>query len=173
MTTTTDVTTQVYRVYINAPAQKIWDTITTPEWNRRYGYGAPQFYELKPGGAYRATASDAMNDYHRAHGLPELDTIGDGEILECDPPRRLVQTWRMLMDPTTAAEPFTTLTYEIAEVPAQPGVHRLTVVHDVTGAPATAALTGGSLEDTGAGGGWPWVLSDLKSLIETGKGFTA
>jgi hypothetical protein len=77
----------------------------------------------------------------------------------------------MLMDPSTASEPFTKLTYEIVELPGQPGVCRLTVIHDLTGAPNTAALTSGSLEDTGAGGGWNWVLSDLKTLVETGSAF--
>ncbi len=75
------------------------------------------------------------------------------------------------MDPTTAAEPFTTLTYEIAELPAQPGVCKLTVTHDVTGAPATAAMVAGAQEEYGAGGGWAWVLSDLKTLVETGGTF--
>ena len=167
-TTSTAVTTQVYRVYIKAAPQKIWDAITTPEWNARYGYGAPSFYEQEKGGRYHSTASDAMNEYHRANNMPELDVIVDGEVLEIDPPHKLVQTWRMLMDPTTAAEPFTTLTYEIKELPAQPGVCKLTVTHDVTGAPATAAMVSGAQEEYGAGDGWAWILSDLKTLVETG-----
>ncbi len=96
-----------------------------------------------------------------------------GEVVESDPPHRLVQTWRMLMDEQTAREPFTTLTYEITELPTQPGVCRLTVVHDLTGAPVTAAMTAGSQEESGAGGGWAWVLSDLKTLVETGSAFAA
>jgi uncharacterized protein YndB with AHSA1/START domain len=98
------------------------------------------------------------------------DVIGDGEVIEVDPPRLLKQTWRLLMDPTTAAEPFTTLTYEIEESKTQPGVCKLTVTHDLAGAPATAAVVSGS-DDAGAGGGWAWVLSDLKSMVETGKTF--
>ncbi len=164
-------TTQVYRVYIKAPAERIWEAITDPKWNERYGYGAPQYFELRPGGRFHSTASDAMNEYHRANGMPELDVIVDGEVVEADPPRRLVQTWRLLMDPATAAEPFTTLTYEISELPAQPGVHKLTVTHDVTGAPATAATVAGAQEEFGAGGGWAWILSDLKTLVETGQPF--
>jgi uncharacterized protein YndB with AHSA1/START domain len=171
MTVHTDVTTQVYRVYIKAAPQKIWDAVVDPAWNARYGYGAPSFFDLRPGGRFHSTASDAMNEFHRASGLPELDVIVDGEVVEADPPRKLVQTWRMLMDPTTAAEPFTTLTYEIAELPAQPGVCKLTVTHDLTGAPATAAMVAGAQEEYGAGGGWAWILSDLKSLVETGTPF--
>jgi len=90
----------------------------------------------------------------------------DGEIVEAEPPNRLVQTWRMLMDPDTAAEGFTRLTYEIAE--GKGGVSKLTVIHELEGAPKLAALLSGQMEDTGAGGGWSWVLSDLKSLLETG-----
>jgi len=50
-------------------------------------------------------------------------------------------------------------------------VTTLTVTHDLTGAPMTAALVAGEMEDQGAGGGWSWVLSDLKTLLETGKAF--
>jgi uncharacterized protein YndB with AHSA1/START domain len=171
--TSTDLTTQVYRVYIKAAPQKIWDAITQPEWNARYGYGAPGMYDLRPGGAYRSTPSDEMRKYAAEHGFEMQEVIVDGEVIESDPPRKLVQTWRMLMDETTAKEPFGRLTYEIAELPAQPGVCKLTVIHDLTGAPATAALTSGSQEEYGAGGGWAWVLSDLKTLVETGSAFAS
>jgi uncharacterized protein YndB with AHSA1/START domain len=169
----TDVTTQVYRVYIRATPQKIWDAITQPEWNARYGYGAPGMYDLRPGGAYWSTPSDEMRKYAAEQGFPMPDVIVDGEVIESDPPRKLVQTWRMLMDEQTAKEPFGKLTYEIAELPGQPGVCKLTVIHDLAGAPATAALTSGTQEEHGAGGGWPWVLSDLKSLVETGSALGA
>ena len=46
--------TQVYRVYIKATPEAIWDAITKPEWSRRYGYGGSVEYDLRPGGAYRA-----------------------------------------------------------------------------------------------------------------------
>jgi hypothetical protein len=72
----------------------------------------------------------------------------------------------MLMDPDMAAEGFTRLTYEIE--PTQYGT-RLTVTHDLESAPKLAAMVAGAHEDEGAGGGWAWVLSDLKSLLETGK----
>ena len=170
-TETSSATTQVYRVWIKTTPERIWQAITDPEWNSRYGYAAPGFYELKPGGSYQATANQGMKDYAVANGFEVPDTIGDGEVLEADPPRRLVQTWRLLMDPSTAAEPFTTLTYEIEEVKTQPGVCKLTVVHQLAGAPATAAMVAGS-DEPGAGGGWAWVLSDLKTMLETGKTFT-
>ena len=70
------------------------------------------------------------------------------------------------MDPTIAAEGFSRLTYEIAE--GNEGVSKLTIVHELAGMPRLAAMVSGSLEDSGAGGGWMWVLSDLKSLLETG-----
>jgi uncharacterized protein YndB with AHSA1/START domain len=154
---------QVYRVYIKATPEAIWEAITNPEWTQRYGYGGRGVFDLRPGGAYRGYASDEMV----AMGAPELAV--DGEVIEVDPPHRLVQTWRMLMDATLAAEGFTRLTYEIQ--PGQAGVTTLTVTHDLTGAPNLSSLMAGELEDQGAGGGWSWQLSDLKTLLETGKGF--
>lgn len=156
-------TTQVYRVYITVPPRAVWDAITTPEWTEKYGYGGRGEYDLRPGGAYRGLASAEM----RGQGAPEVAV--DGEIIEVDPPRRLVQTWRMVMDDDMAAEGFTRLTYEINEV--EPGLSRVTVIHELDGAPTLALLMSGGMEDRGAGGGWAWVLSDLKTLLETGTAF--
>jgi uncharacterized protein YndB with AHSA1/START domain len=166
--TTETATTQVYRVWIKASRDKIWAAITDPEWNGRYGYAAPSSYDLKPGGSFRSVPNDGMREYAKQHGFEMAETIGDGEVIEVDPPRLLVQTWRLLMDPSTAAEPFTKLTYEIEELKTQPGVCKLTVTHELTGAPATATMVAG-VDEAEAGGGWAWVLSDLKSLLETGK----
>jgi len=168
MTTKTEtaVTTQVYRVYIKATPEAIWDAITRPEWSERYGYGGRVEYDLRPGGSYRAFPSEAMKKARAEMGSPTPDVVIDGEVTEADPPRRLVQTWRMLMDADTEAEGFTRLTYEIAE--GKGGVSKLTVIHDLEGAPKLAAWLSGQMEDAGAGGGWSWVLSDLKSLLETG-----
>ena len=167
MSTDTMTTTQVYRVYIKATPQAIWDAITKPEWSERYGYGGRVEYDLRPGGAYRALASDAMKAGGAEMGVPVPDVAVDGEVIEADQPHRLVQTWRMTMDEEMAAEGFTRLTYEIEE--RKGGVTRLTLIHDLEHAPKLAALVSGELEDLGAGGGWSWILSDLKSLLETGS----
>ena len=168
MTTEADtmVATQVYRVYIKATPQAIWDAITKPEWTEKYGYGGRSEFDLRAGGDYRALASEAMKKAGAEMGFPTPDVVVDGEVIEADPPNRLVQTWRMLMDQEMAAEGFTRLTYEIAE--GKGGVSKLTVTHELEGAPKLAVLLSGGLEEVGAGGGWSWVLSDLKTLLETG-----
>lgn len=162
-------TVQVYRVHIRTTPQAVWDAITKPEWTARYGYGAISEYDLRAGGKYRALASEEMKSAGEAMGFPTPDVVVDGEVIEAEAPHLLVQTWRMRMDPEMEAEGFTTLTYQIKEV--QPGITRLTVTHDLQSAPKLAVLVGGGLEDSGsAGGGWSWTLSDLKTLLETGKG---
>ena len=169
MSTMTETkTTQVYRVYIKATPQAIWDAITKPEWTERYGFGGRVEYdELRPGGSYRVPTTEAMKSAGARMGFSTPDVMVDGEVIEADPPRRLVQTWRMLMDQETVAEGFTRLTYEIEE--SSGGVSKLTLVHELEGAPKLAALTAGEREAEGAGGGWSWVLSDLKTLLETGE----
>ena len=154
------VTTQVYRVFIKATPQAIWDAITRPEWAQKYGYACPVEYDLRPGGKYRSLANEPM----KAHGAPDVIIVG--EVVEADPPRKLVQTWHPIWDDASAAETATRLTWEITEQPA--GICRLTLTHDVTGAPLTASMVAGEVAD--AGGGWSWVLSDLKTLLETGTG---
>jgi uncharacterized protein YndB with AHSA1/START domain len=170
-TTERSTTTQVHRVYIKATPERIWQAITDPEWNGRYGYAAPAEYELRAGGAYRSHATESMKQAAAAMGWELPEVIVDGEVQEVDPPRKLVQTWRMLMDPTAAAEGFSRLTWEI-EGPGEDGVCRLTVTHELAGMPSLAAMTSGdnAFGDMG-GGGWPWILSDLKSLLETGEAF--
>jgi uncharacterized protein YndB with AHSA1/START domain len=160
-------TTQVYQVYIRATPQAIWDAITTAEWTARYGYGGLVRYDLRHGGKFETRPSQAMIEGGKAMGYTTPDIIIDGEVVEADPPRKLVQTWRMLMDAGMAAEGFTRLTYEITAGP--PGVSKLTVVHELENAPALAHMVAGGMEDTGAGGGWSWILSDLKTLLETGE----
>lgn len=158
MTTTDEsTTTQVNRVYIRATPEAIWDAITKPEWTERYGYGGRVEIDLRPGGRYRAVASAEMV----AAGMPEVPV--EGEVIEADPPRKLVQTWSANWND----EAPTRLTYEIEA--GESGVTKLTVTHDLDGAPETAAMVGGEVE--GAGGGWSEVLSDLKTLLETGKSF--
>jgi uncharacterized protein YndB with AHSA1/START domain len=156
--TETMVTTQVHRVFINATPEQIWDAITRPEWTEKYGYKTREEYDLRPGGTYKAFANQGMKDY----GSPDI--VVEGEVIEADPPRKLVQTWRMLFEPDMSAEPMTRLTWEIDE---DMGVSRLTVTHELENAPIHASLVTGNVPN--AGGGWPFVLSDLKTLLETGS----
>lgn len=159
----TSRTTQVYRVFIKATPKAIWDAITRPEWAERYGYACRAEMDLRPGGKYQAFASAPM----KAHGAPDVIIVG--EVIEADAPRKLVQTWHPIWDPVSAAEAHTRLTYEIVEQPT--GVCRLTITHDLTGAPNLATVVSGENEQ--AGGGWSFVLSDLKSLLETGRAMAA
>ena len=158
----TAVTTQVYRVYIRATPQAIWNAITDPAWNRRFGYPGTLEYDLRPGGSFRAVAPPEMV---QAGMMPEH--VADGEVVEADPPRRLVQTWRFLIDPDLVAEGFTRLTWEIEEDDG--GVSSLTMTHELENAPKTAAQVASVAHIYQGGGGWALVLSDLKSVLETGK----
>jgi uncharacterized protein YndB with AHSA1/START domain len=162
-------TTQVYRVYIKASPKLVWEAITKPEWSARYGYGGRSVYDLRAGGAYRGYTSDAMKEAGKQGGFPVPEIAIEGEIIEIDEPRKLVLTWHMMMDEATSSDSVTRLTYELEEL--QGGVTKLTLIHDLEGAPNAAGILAGEWEKQGAGGGWSWILSDLKSLIETGKGF--
>ena len=82
------------------------------------GTAASPTYDLRPGGAFRVRASEEF----LAAGAPEV--VVDGEVIESDPPRKLVQTWRMLMDPEMQAEGFTRLTYEIEPGRGRDEAHR-------------------------------------------------
>jgi uncharacterized protein YndB with AHSA1/START domain len=143
-TTATATTTQVYQLFIRATAQQIWDAITTPEFTARYFHGA------------RITVTD-----QRYLSLGPDDAVwGDDAVLEFDPPRRLVHGWRSMYDPELAAEKTSRASWEIE--PQEGGYCLLTVVHDqLEGAPKTAASVSGP--------GWMGVLSNLKTLLETGE----
>ena len=154
------VATQVYEVYIKASAQAIWDAITSPEWTVKYGYKGAVDYELRPGGAYRAHATEDM----RKFGLP--DVVVDGTVEAADPPRKLVHTYRFLFSDETKAEGFTRVTWEIEKVAA--GFCRLTVIHELEGAPLMAGMVASKFSEQGAGG-WAWILSDMKTVLETGS----
>ena len=160
-TTETAVTTQVHRVYINATPEAIWEAITSPEWTAKYGYHASSEYDLKPGGKYRAVATPEM----QAMGMPEL--LLDGEVIEADPPRKLVQTWHALWDEGVAGEQPTRVTWDIEEDDG--GITRLTVTHELEGAPIHLEQVTNQAKLREGGGGWSWILSDLKTLLETGK----
>jgi uncharacterized protein YndB with AHSA1/START domain len=156
----TGMTTKIYEIYIRATPQAIWDAITTPEWSAKYGYGGLVEYDLRPGGRFVARANAPMV----AAGVPEVAI--DGEVLEATPPRKLVQTYRFLFSDAMKSEGFTTLIWEIE--PTQSGFCKLRVTHELAGAPIMAQMVTNPFSEMG-GGGWSWILSDLKSVLETGK----
>ena len=143
MTTMTATATQVYSVFIKATPEQIWEAITNPEFTEKYFY---------------ASRVELANGRRRAYG-PEGQLWGDEAILEEEPPRRLVHGWRALYDPELAEEATSRVTWEIDQ--QEGGVSRLTVTHDqLEGAPKTAESVAG---------GWMYVLSGLKTLLETGE----
>ena len=145
MTTMTAQATQVYSVFIRATAEQVWDAITKPEFTAKYFYGSR--ITITPEGRV-STSPDGSENW------------GDSEVLEWDPPRKLVHGWRALYDPELAAEGTSRVTWEIE--PQAGGISLLTVVHDrLEGAPKTAASVSGV--------GWMMVLSGLKTLLETGE----
>ncbi|HLV90100.1 MAG: SRPBCC family protein [Acidimicrobiales bacterium] len=160
-------TTLVYRVYIKATPDQVWQAITDPEWTNRYGYTGYAEFDLRPGGRYRVIPNPEFKRQAEEFSGQSLDVVTDGEVIEADPPRKLVHTWRLLMDPDMMAEGHTRVTYEITEVA---GGVALTLTHELEGAPKTAEMVAGTnIDPASGGGGWPWVLSDLKSLLETGS----
>ena len=143
MTTATATATQVYQLFIRATPEQIWDAITNGDLTTQYFY------------ASRVEMGDGRR---RAYG-PNGELWGDSAILEEDAPRRLVHEWQGLYDPEMADEETSRVTWEIE--PQDGGVTKLTLVHDrLEGAPKTAASVAG---------GWMFVLSGLKTLLETGK----
>lgn len=152
--------TQVYRIFIRATPEAIWQAITDPAWTQKWGYGLCDQFELRPGGQYRGMASADM----KAMGMTGV--IVDGEVLEVDPPRKLVLTWRMAINPALKQEGFTTLTYEIE--PGRDGVSKLSVYHDCAGRPGHAEMIAGHKQGPGHSAGWTWILSDLKTALESG-----
>ncbi len=164
----TSSTTQVYRIYIKATAEEIWQALTDPEWTNRYGYTGHAHFDLRPGGEYKVIPNDEFKAQAEAYSGQPLDVVTDGEVIESDPPHKLVHTWRLLMDPEIEAEGFTRVTYEIQEVSL--GGCALTLTHELEGAPKVALMVAGAeIDPASGGGGWFWVLSDLKSLLETGS----
>jgi uncharacterized protein YndB with AHSA1/START domain len=80
-------TTQVYKVFVKATPEAIWDAITNPDQIDRYGYRGRVVVDLRAGGSYRAYASPEM----LAMGTPEV--MVEGEVIEAEAPHKLVQTW--------------------------------------------------------------------------------
>ena len=147
MTTMTEQATQVYAVFIRATPEQVWDAITKPEFTTKYFYGSRVQSTFEQGAPYLSLAGDGDQQ------------LTDGEILESEPPRFLKHTWRSLWDPEQAEEPHSRVTWEIE--PQEGGVTKLTVTHDqLEASPKTAESVAG---------GWSYVLSGLKTLLETGK----
>lgn len=166
---TNEAGTQVYRIYIKCAPELVWDAITKSEWTERYGYGGRGVFDLRPGGAYRGYTSKEMREAGARGGFSVPEVAIEGEVVVVEPPRKLVLKWHMKMDERTASDAVTLLTFELEET--SPGVTKLTLIHELSGAPMAADILAGKWESQGAGGGWSWVLSDMKSLLETGKGF--
>ena len=145
MTTMTEVT-KVFRVYIRATPDEVWKAITDPDFTERYYYGTRVESSLAAGDAFVYRYADGSG------------VALDGEVLESDPPRRLVQTFRALWTDEAAAEPPSRVTWEI-ELDDN-GLTQLTVTHDrLDRSPHTAEIISG----------WFFILSGLKTLLETGK----
>jgi uncharacterized protein YndB with AHSA1/START domain len=167
-TATDTLTTQVYRIYIKTSPERVWEAITSPDWTEKYFYGTRLDVDLRPGGRYVATPGAPMLAGFEAMGMEPMPVVVDGEVVESDPPRKLVHTFQMLMDPDIAAEGHTRVTWEL--FPIADDVTKLIVTHDVTGAPLTAAMIHGvDGPDADGGGGWDQILSGLKTLLETGE----
>jgi uncharacterized protein YndB with AHSA1/START domain len=150
MSTMVEQTTQVYSVFIRATPEQVWDAITKPEFTSKYFYGSIIDSTFEPGASYNGWSSDRSQQYV------------DGAVIDAEKPRLLRHTWRALYDPETAAEQHSRVTWEIE--PQDGGVTKLTVVHDeLEAAPKTAVSVAG---------GWPFVLSGLKTLLETGEPLT-
>ena len=148
MTTMTAQTTQVYSVFIRATPEQIWDAITKPEFTGKYFYGSLADSTFEVGAEHKGWSSDRSQ------------VLVEGVVQESDPPKRLSYTWLALYDEETALEEPSRVTWEIE--PGEGGVTKLTVVHDrLEGAPRTAANV--------AGPGWMFVLSNLKTFLETGE----
>jgi uncharacterized protein YndB with AHSA1/START domain len=147
MTTTasarTAQATQLYQVFIKATPERVWAAITDPDLTSQYFHGA---------------RVHNTSERHVSYG-PDGSTWGDGPVFEWDPPRRLVHEWRSLYDPELAKEEPSRVTWEIEG--RDGGFCLLTVTHDrLDGAPRTAASVSGP--------GWMFVLSGLKTYLETG-----
>ena len=142
---------KVYEIYIKTTPERLWQAITDPELRRKYTFGVGVFSDWTPGSPYTARATGMTNS-------PDMP-ISEGENVEVDPPRRLVQTFRALWSDDVKREGTSRVTWEIEPIGDS---CRLTVVHDQLRRDAIAELYGG----------WPMVLSGLKTLLETGEMLT-
>jgi uncharacterized protein YndB with AHSA1/START domain len=134
----------VYVIYIRAPLEKLWDALFKPEFTRTYWFGVTQESAWTAGAPWKMVFPDG--------------TVGDtGEIVEIEKPRRVVIRWRNEFRPELKAEGYSLCTIELEQTE---GAVRLTVRHEIDkpGAKFIEAVSGG----------WPKILSSLKSMLETG-----
>jgi uncharacterized protein YndB with AHSA1/START domain len=136
---------KVFEIYIKTTPERLWEAITDTEMRRKYTFGAVVTSDWTQGSRYQG------------HGHNNL--IFEGENLEVDPPRRLVQSFTALWGEDVKSEGTSRVTWEIAPVGDS---CRLTVTHNQLRADANGQLYGG----------WPMVLSGLKTLLETGEMLT-
>jgi len=134
----------LYVTYIRTTPQKLWDALTSPEFQRKYWFNMHQESSWKAGSPWKMVFSDGR--------------VADaGEILEADPPRRLVIKWRNEFNPELKAEGWSRCVYEIEE---DAGVVKLTITHAIEKEKAKLIEA--------VAGGWPKILSSLKTYLETG-----
>lgn len=133
----------VYQVEIATTPERLWQAIIDPEQTRKYYYGALSKSDWKVGSRWTSEGEDG-------------EMYLEGEILEIDPPRRLVHTLHVVQDPAAAAEAPSRVEYEITQIGDR---CRLTLTHTGRG-PATLEYTSG---------GWESILGGLKELLETGQ----
>jgi uncharacterized protein YndB with AHSA1/START domain len=136
-------------IYIRTTAEKLWQALTEPEFTRRYWFDTTQESEWRPGASWKIV-------------FPDGRLADSGEVVEIDPPQRLVLKWRNELFPEMTAEGFSRMTYEIEE---KGDSVKLTITHtmDVSESKFIAAVSTG----------WPIILSSLKSLLETGQSLEA
>ncbi len=137
---------QIYTVFIRAPREKVWDAITKPEFIRRY------FFGIEPASGWKAGDRLLWTDHYSGAAMV------DGEVIEFDKPRRLVHSWIVKYDESLAAEGPSRVTWELEETE---GVTKLTTIHDDF--PVNSKVY------DNVAGGWPLVLSGLRTFVETGS----
>ena len=134
----------VYVIYIRTTLDKLWDALLEPQFQRTYWFGTTQQSEWTPGAAWKMVYPDG--------------TITDsGEILEIEKPKHIVIRWRNEFRPELKAEGYSLCRIELEQAD---GAVRLTIRHEID-------KPGAKLIDA-VSGGWPKILSSLKSLLETG-----
>ena len=134
---------KVFEIYIKASPERVWDAITDPAVRAKYNFGAGIRSDWRPGAPLSFGSPNA-------NGL-----LGEGEVLEVDPPRRLVHTMVALWGDDVKEEGFSRITWQIEQVGDSCHV---TVTHDQMREGANEQLYGG----------WPMILSGLKTWLETG-----